>query len=942
MEGVHTVLHFAANMGGMGTIHGDNDFTIYEENHTMTTNLLKACVHAGVKRFFYASSACVYPESLQTDTTADPSLRESDVWLNPPPRPQGLYGLEKLASELLLQQMGSKIDVRMARFHNVYGPGGAWNNGREKAPAAFLRKAIAAKLSGDMTAGAFEVWGDGCQRRSFLWIDDAVDAILVLLESSCTTPVNIGSDESVTVRRLAEIALRYAAFDVDQVKFHFDCDQPIGVGSRNSNNELISSTLPKWKPPTTSLENGMHKTGIWIESEMKKMLEKRDDSAEVFRAFQRSQLVHLQSERITYAILLPITSRGGSSPDECLHNLRRFSHSLNNTTWRDTHSLGGTRYHIRVYLAIDHDDHFLLNPSGGNKAEVILRQEGIPDIVTLTCRHPRGHVCQLWRDCARKAWVDGCQYLSLMGEDVTLLDEGWMRDVHAKFGEFASANSLPFGFGCVAFTDVSFPGMPTFPVIHRTHMDIFGGKVVPDVFINQDGDPFLFQLYRRWGCSAMIQCRISNGVGGETEPRYIKHHIKNWTFEPLDTAVASAEQWLIGRCPTIEKHLTLDIVIPCYRVNLQILATILALKSSSSCSVMFIVIIDNPESPHIIELMNNHAHKSNVRIRKNSTNLGASESRNKGMDESSADWILFLDDDVVPDPSVLVNAEKVIRTHPKAAGFVGKILFPRAESVFTTAVHLAGVTYFWDIATKIDIDVPWGVTANLIARRNIADGVRFDTRYPKTGGGEDIDFCRKKRSYFIEHGGEGFVAAPDVVVTHPWWHNGARSYWRFFMWSTGDGALIGVFPEHSYRDIVPNCAELMLLCLLTASVAIFTGQWSWFIFALKAFTSVVLANVVHDCYRHFWSHPERAKDINSALTGVRWLLAVIESSFIRMFSEVGRLRGMLSRGEIMLLGKRFDWFAGRFSDSPMEEKMSNMQRLVLTVAFLGYLTFPLR
>jgi nucleoside-diphosphate-sugar epimerase len=113
-----------------------NDFDIYEENHTITLNLLSAAVSAGVKQFFYASSACVYPESLQGLTNGDASLREAEVWANAPPKPQGLYGLEKLVSELVILQYSSVLDIRIARFHNIFGTGGAWCNGREKAPAA--------------------------------------------------------------------------------------------------------------------------------------------------------------------------------------------------------------------------------------------------------------------------------------------------------------------------------------------------------------------------------------------------------------------------------------------------------------------------------------------------------------------------------------------------------------------------------------------------------------------------------------------------------------------------------------------------------------------------------------------------------------------------------------------------------------------------------------
>ncbi|KAF8961160.1 NAD-dependent epimerase/dehydratase [Flammula alnicola] len=860
VRGVHTVLHFAANMGGMGTIHEGNDFVLYQENHDITARLLEASLAAGVKRFFYASSACVYPEALQKETTGDISLHENDIWEHLPPQPQGLYGLEKFNSELLVQKFASQMDVRIARFHNVYGPGGAWNNGREKAPAAVLRKAVALKKL-NTEDSVFEIWGNGTQRRSFLFVDDAVDGVIKLLESRYKTPFNIGSDSPVTIRGLADIALRSIDVDPCSVTFSYDTSKPLGVASRNSNNKQ-AETLLGWKP-TVLLVEGLRRTGLWIEAQILQATDQAPDKPAILREMLFSQIIDLRSERIIFAILLPITSRGSSDPTDCLTNLRRFAASLTSTTWKDTHSRSSAiQYHFVVYLAIDADDDFLLvNEGGHNRAEQVLYEEGIFDIVSIRCSHPRGHVCNHWRDCARQAWRDGCDYLVLMGDDVVLEDEGWMRDADAEFNRLTKKFDVPKGFGCVAFTDTSFPGMPTFPIIHRTHMDIFNGQVVPDIFINQDGDPFLFQLYRRWGCSKMFSSRISNGVGGEAEARYTKKRAEDWTFDTLDNAVSVVEEWLQTHQYKIEKHVALDVVVPCYRVDLSILDTILGLKSSATCTAMFIVIVDNPSSPNLYELRNKYAHRADIRIRGNAKNLGASASRNRGMEESAAEWVHFLDDDVLPQHDILIHAEKVIRADPKAAGFVGKSVFPCADSIFTTAVHLAGVTYFWDIATKIKDDIPWGVTANLIARR----------------GGEDIHFCREKREFSLQNGGEGFVAAPEVIVTHPWWGGGSRSYWRFHNWSIGDGALIKNFPEHTYRDWAPNSAELLLLSSLSVIAAIAIGNSDLFCCSLRAFVAVVLANIAHDCYRHLYRHPERNTGLNSSINGIYslWLFAVI-------------------------------------------------------------------
>ena len=942
VHGVTSVFHFAASMGGMGTIHEDNNLAIYTENNTMTLHLLFACLRMKVKRIFYASSACVYPDYLQQDPTNDVSLRENDVWQNlqGPPGPQGLYGLEKLSTELILHQLSSKIDVRVARFHNVYGPGGAWNNGREKAPAALLRKACALKFIQNEPL-TFEVWGDGKQRRSFLYIDDAVDAVMrFFVSTSAKGPINIGSDESITVQELAELALTVYNIEKSQVTFEYLPDRPVGVASRNSDNTEIQLQL-QWRPMTSILD-GMRKTGEWIEKEMDFHATDRSDLQCTLKSLQESHMVYLEANRIVFAILLPITSRGCIDPGTCLENLDRFASSFAKTTWKDICYVGeAIRFRAKVYLAIDHDDEYLLSSilNGQNAAEHILHQNGISDVVTIICNKPRGHVCSIWRQCAERAWAEQCDYFVLMGDDVVLHGPDWMRDVHHEFQRLADSQHVPFGYGCVAFTDLSFPGMPTFPVVHRTHMDIFSGTVVPEVFINQDGDPFLFQLYRRWGCSSMIPSLLSNSVGGSGGARYIKQHATDWTFETLDKAIETATRWLQLKNSTARKMVTLDVVIPCYRVDLEILKGIMSLTPSDTCSVMFIIIIDNPYSPSASELERQYGKRPDVRIRRNATNIGASGSRNRGMEESAADWIIFLDDDIIAQADLLVEAEKVIREHPTAAGFVGKSLFPQSQTIFTTAVRIAGVAFFWDIATKMKDDLPWGVTANLIARRNIRDGVRYDLSYPKTGGGEDIEFCREKREFFLTKGFKGFVAAPNVIITHPWWNNGSRSYRRFYMWAYGDGRLVKRFPNLCYWDYCLNSAELFFLCgLFSITLPLMLPLRESLILVLRMVVAIIWANVVHDCYRHLWTDAERHRDMNTTVAGPEWVMAVIESTGIRMVSEMGRFHGMVARGEFRLIGRRFDWFAGRWGEGPRnEERMNNLQRaMIAAVVVIGW------
>ena len=735
--------------------------------------------------------------------------------------------------------------------------------------------------------------------------------------------------------------------EIEDVRLRYlpDNSRPIGVQARNSNNEFVTMAL-KWTPKVT-LEDGMNKTAEWIRRQMEDMLD-GDTQTDKFKI---SEVVDL-NKRVTFAILLPITSHGLEAPKKSLDNLRLIARSLARTTWRDIHELGVLhRFRVKVYLGVDEDDEYLQRPAWNNEdlniTESVLSEEGIVDFYTEICNVPRGHICAIWRQCANRAWREGADYFVLMGDDVILLDEGWMSDVHKQFTVIAQRDSdehIPQGMGCVAFSDVTFPGMPTFPIMHRTHMDIFGGQVIPNTFVNQDGDPFLFQLYRKWGCSRMISSRISNSIGGSLPARYTQKHADGWTFGPLEKATSTVETWLVKSFPTtaVSRKMTLDIIIPSYRVQLPFLEPILALKSSSTCEPMLIIIIDDPYSPNIAKLEAKYAHRPDVRIRTNTTNLGAPASRNRGIKESAADWILFLDDDVTPPVDILIEAEKVIRSHPHAAGFIGNTFFPIANTIFTNAVHLSGVTYFWDIATKMrsEKDMPWGVTANLIARR-VQDGPEFDLQFPKSGGG-DIDYCRKLRFCSISHGGEGFYPAPDVAVTHPWWNEGQRSYWRFYMWSKGDGGLIRLYPDLTYVDHTPNSAELFLISASLAIFGVFTYLFTRSSIMLNVAMSLamatVIANMAHDVYRHLWRDADRTRALKSSLKGLRWAVAVAESALIRMTSEGGRLIGLLERGEILLLGRRFDWFTGRAGDGPMNEELKNgRQRMTLVVLFTAVL-----
>ena len=252
------VYQLAANMGGAGFVFtGDNDADIMHNSAMINLNILEACYKRNIKRVFYSSSACIYPEYNQMDPD-NPKCSEDSAY---PAAPDSEYGWEKLFSERLYLAFRKNygMEVRIARYHNIFGPEGTWTGGREKAPAALCRKVAIAPDGGEI-----EMWGNGKQTRSFLYIDDCLEGTIRLMRSDFTGPVNIGSAEMVTINHLAEMIMEIACKKLS-IKH---IPGPLGVRGRNSDNRLIKEKLG-WVP-SVSLKEGLEKTYPWIEEQVRK------------------------------------------------------------------------------------------------------------------------------------------------------------------------------------------------------------------------------------------------------------------------------------------------------------------------------------------------------------------------------------------------------------------------------------------------------------------------------------------------------------------------------------------------------------------------------------------------------------------------------------------------------------------------------------------------
>jgi nucleoside-diphosphate-sugar epimerase len=257
IDGCDFVYNLAADMGGMGFI--ENNKSLCMLSVIINTNLLQSAVRHKIKRYFFSSSACVYP-SFKQNTTSNTSLSETDAY---PADPEDGYGWEKLFSERMCQNFSEDfgLEVRIARYHNVYGPNGTYEGGREKVPAAACRKVI--EFSNGLT-NSISIWGDGNQVRSFTYIDDCVIGSIKLMESNFNQPLNIGSSMEISILDLYKLILNQN--NIGNANFIFDLTAPQGVRGRSSNNELIKNVL-NWVP-NVSIDHGIKKTYDWIKGDL--------------------------------------------------------------------------------------------------------------------------------------------------------------------------------------------------------------------------------------------------------------------------------------------------------------------------------------------------------------------------------------------------------------------------------------------------------------------------------------------------------------------------------------------------------------------------------------------------------------------------------------------------------------------------------------------------
>jgi hypothetical protein len=367
------------------------------------------------------------------------------------------------------------------------------------------------------------------------------------------------------------------------------------------------------------------------------------------------------SNAAKWGILLPTCSRGKDAAT-CWQDLGQVSSCLECTTAADE------RTALSLHIGIDQGDGVYDSTESITRLQQTFSAFGNIHIHKLEPAY-RGKICWIWEKLADEAVRAGAEYFVLLGDDIDMRSQGWKRNIEETFQRIASERALPIGIACVAFQDEAFPVFPTFPVLHRRHFDVFG-RLFPRQLINQHGDPFVFEVYRRFGASVFAPgCVLCNTVGGRKTARYTKESSVPWRDELLTEDIHTLDAWLADQLETTrveggngaKENRTnrmipcIDVVVPTYRCDVDMLARICNLEAATDASICKLIVVDKPDAHNLHDVLALQSYRENdlVRVYVMEKNEGAGEARNKGLSQSFGDYAVLLDDDVVPEDTLL-------------------------------------------------------------------------------------------------------------------------------------------------------------------------------------------------------------------------------------------------------------------------------------------------
>lgn len=613
----------------------------------------------------------------------------------------------------------------------------------------------------------------------------------------------------------------------------------------------------------------------------------------------------------------------------------------------------------RYLLVIAFDDDEYGSPMAENFIRSLIKRKRMLSLEIIRNKARTNEVlplCHIWSTMAERAWSRGADWTIFLGDDVTLKCPYHYRAIYRAFLDVSKRIGCPFGFGCPWLNDETFEGFPTFPVVSKVHQNIFGGLIPyhrKSQFVNQDLDPYLQRMYSKFSASPYLEdVKVANEIGGHNckKARYERTPVPSWREWVLYDVAPLKDFLNLHGCDKSESVLV-DVVIPTYRLKIDYLQKLTSLEVPASFSTTFIVIVDNPdrlmylfppniaqreEDPQmLVDLSSKQleaylrkfskAKAHNVRVRCNVQNMGASASRNRGLDESSAEFILFLDDDVIPNPKILqAYAEKLSKCSNfngsnRLMGMIGTVRFPRRRNMPLkhAAVLSSQLHSMFEIATIGSHPNPaWGVTANLMVRR--IPKLRFDEHFIKTGGGEDVDFCLR-----LQKNGGLLYSVEDANVDHEFWEGSIITLAkRFYRWATSDAKLFSRFSNYVYRSW-PNAVEFVLFVNILHFIS--------FSLQLKRLCYLTLGVLFVDTFVDIFDrglYKERFASLNYAHSLPFVVMSQLIGNFYILSLETGRLLSHLRNLNLQYLCSRFDWHCNRYPGIVHKLRMRELKKFI--------------
>eukprot|EP00892_Ulva_mutabilis_P003593 jgi/Ulvmu1/1605/UM111_0034.1 len=626
---------------------------------------------------------------------------------------------------------------------------------------------------------------------------------------------------------------------------------------------------------------------------------------------------------LRWALLLPITSRGVTSPETFWSDLAETAQLLLSSI-PPSHAA-----HTTIHIAVDVKDPLLDTLDGRARVTALFTADPMHTVLHRLPPAYAGSICWMWDLLAKRAVCDGAADLfMLIGDDVHFEASGWQAAVEGAFAAVAEETGLPYGCACVAVRDYSFAAFPTFPVLHRRHLEVFG-DVFPGPFRNQHGDPFLWEVYRRWGASrfAPLPAALRNRIGGAQAARYAKAADFVWRDAILSEAVTTMERHLNenpvrdgtpsgsggSAAPSAAQIPCLDIVIPTYRCDVSMLRALAALGAPEHVPVALqtLIVVDRPDAPELGEIQELASYAVNrvVRVYVMSENSGAPMARNTGLAQSFGDHAVLLDDDVVPDAGLVHAYLGAIARYPDAAGFIGVTKLPEPRTLMQHALVACHICFFYSVADRMQRP-PWGVTANQCVRARSNNRVWFDRRFPRGGGGEDVDFCLR----LAKDTSQGFVAVPGAIVEHPFWQQPLR---QVAGWAAGDVLCLETNPAMMFWS-VPNWAALVLGSLLCCRPL-------WALLAV--------------CLEVTMSAATYAPRVPRLLPAHQFAAVLLLATLPPLLQDGVRVVSKVARGRWVQLVQHFDWMAGH-ADHAAATQVAMMLKLLLWCCAVAAVEVP--